>query len=410
MDYQGFFEDKINSLKKTGAYRDFRYIDRVCGKYPLCYINGNSKNQGIIWCSNDYLNMSQHPVVLDAMVSAVRSHGAGSGGSRNIGGSHSFFKDLEDSLAKWHGKESALVFPTGFSSNDATLQCLLRMFDNCHVFSDAKNHASIINGIRSTRATRYVFEHNDVNDLACKLEHAPLNSPKIIVIESIYSMDGDISPIREIVELAKRYKALTYLDEVHAVGIYGKDGSGISSEFEIESEVDIVQGTMAKSVGVVGGYIAGSLAIIDAVRSYCSGFIFTTALPPAVVAACHASVEHLKASHEERQDLLEKTKVLRGRLWESRIPVMSCSDTHIIPIPIGSDEKCKKAANYLISAWGIYIQPINSPTVEKGTERFRVNVTPNHTNCEINNLVDALRDTFCKFEISFLDRRVESGV
>ena len=405
MHYRTLFEEKVNVLKASGEYRVFRQIDRICGEYPLCHMNGNSEDRGVIWCSNDYLNMAQHPTVLEAMVRAIWSHGAGAGGSRNIGGSHAFFTDLERSLADWHQKEAALVFPTGFSSNDATLQCLLRMFDCCQVFSDAKNHASIVNGIRSTRVTRHVFAHNDVNDLAKKLETAPKNTPKIIVFESIYSMDGDIAPIKEIVALAKRFNALTYLDEVHAVGMYGPRGAGIAAELGLEKQIDIIQGTMAKAIGVIGGYIAGTTALIDAVRSYCTGFIFTTALPPAVVAACYASIEHLKNSETERHALLTKSWTLRRQLHQANIPVMNCSETHILPVLIGDAVKCTQAANFLAENYRIYIQPINSPTVAKGTERFRINVTPRHTTAHIQELVEALQDTFHKFEIPFLQPR-----
>lgn len=405
MRYRNLFEDKVNALKASGEYRVFRQIDRVCGEYPQCHLNGNYDERTVIWCSNDYLNMSQHPSVLEAMALAIRSHGAGAGGSRNIGGSHSYYVDLERSLADWHDKEAALVFPTGFSSNDATLQCLLRLLDNCQVFSDAGNHASIINGIRSARATRHIFAHNDVNDLAKKLEAAPVDAPKVIVFESVYSMDGDIAPIQEIVTLAKQYNALTYLDEVHAVGMYGPRGAGIAAELGLDNQIDIIQGTMAKAVGVIGGYIAGSLPLIDAVRSYCTGFIFTTALPPAVVAACYASIEHLKKSETERHSLLAKSWVFRRRLNEARIPVMSCSETHILPVSIGNAVKCTQAANYLAEKHCIYIQPINSPTVAQGTERFRINVTPCHTDTHIRELVEALQDTFYKFEIPFLQPR-----
>ncbi|MDY6930124.1 MAG: 5-aminolevulinate synthase, partial [Pseudomonadota bacterium] len=282
---------------------------------------------------------------------------------------------------------------------------LLRLLDNCQVFSDAGNHASIINGIRSARATRHIFAHNDVNDLAKKLEAAPVDAPKVIVFESVYSMDGDIAPIQEIVTLAKQYNALTYLDEVHAVGMYGPRGAGIAAELGLDNQIDIIQGTMAKAVGVIGGYIAGSLPLIDAVRSYCTGFIFTTALPPAVVAACYASIEHLKKSETERHSLLAKSWVFRRRLNEARIPVMSCSETHILPVSIGNAVKCTQAANYLAEKHCIYIQPINSPTVAQGTERFRINVTPCHTDTHIRELVEALQDTFYKFEIPFLQPR-----
>lgn len=398
--YQSLFKQQLDTLKETGEYRVFRRIDRHCGEYPICHMGGDNPGQGVIWCSNDYLNMSQHPDVLDAMVKALRTHGAGAGGSRNIGGTHGFFDELEESLAEWHGKESALVFPTGFSSNDATLQCLLRIIPRCHVFSDASNHASIINDIRGAKATCHVFAHNDVNDLETKLSAVPLNTPKIVVFESVYSMDGDIAPISEIVELAERHNALTYLDEVHAVGMYGPRGSGLAAKLGIDHRIDIIQGTMAKAVGIIGGYIAGQEAVVDAVRSFCTGFIFTTALPPAVVAGCSASVSHLKRSTVERDELARKTSLLRHCLDQAAIPVMECSDTHILPVPVRDAKKCTLAANYLADEHGIYIQPINSPTVPQGTERFRVNVTPCHTDEQIEALSNALADTFEVFGIA----------
>ncbi|WP_347276514.1 5-aminolevulinate synthase [Chromohalobacter canadensis] len=279
------------------------------------------------------------------------------------------------------------------------------MLDNCQVFSDANNHASIINGIRSTSATRHIFTHNDVSDLAKKLEAAPVGAPKIIVFESVYSMDGDIAPLSEIVALAERHNALTYLDEVHAVGMYGPRGAGIAAELGIASRIDIIQGTMAKAVGVIGGYITGSAPLIDAIRSFCTGFIFTTALPPAVVAACQASIEHLKVSDTERHTLLTKSGLLRQKLQEACIPVMSCSETHILPVPIGDAVKCTQAAKHLADTYGIYIQPINSPTVAQGTERFRLNITPCHTDIHIQELVVALQNTFKKLDIPFLSSR-----
>ncbi|MGN8198374.1 5-aminolevulinate synthase [Salinisphaera sp. RV14] len=398
--YQSLFREKVDLLKESGEYRVFRRIDRRCGEYPTCYMGGDKPGQGVVWCSNDYLNMSQHPDVLDAMFAALRTHGAGSGGSRNIGGTHGFFDELEESLAEWHGKESALVFPTGFSSNDATLQCLLRIIPNCHVFSDASNHASIINGIRGTKATCHVFAHNDVSDLEAKLSAIPLDTPKIVVFESVYSMDGDIAPISEIVDLAEQHNALTYLDEVHAVGMYGPRGSGLAAKLGIDHRIDIIQGTMAKAVGIIGGYIASRETITDAVRSYCTGFIFTTALRPAVVAGCSASISHLKRSATERSELARKTSLLRDCLARSAIPVMACSETHILPVPVRDAKKCTLAANYLADEHGIYIQPINSPTVPQGTERFRVNVTPCHTYEHIEALSKALADTFEVFEIT----------
>ncbi|MHA7846864.1 5-aminolevulinate synthase [Serratia sp. D1N4] len=402
MIYNKLAEEKLDTLKKNGQYRTFQTINRIKGAYPEAYTDEKKEKKVVVWCSNDYLNMSQHPCVISAMHQAIDDYGAGSGGSRNIGGSHSFFKKLEDSIADWHGKEAALVFPTGYSSNDATLQCLLRLFDNCIVFSDEKNHASIINGVRSTKIECKVFKHNNVNDLERLLAEQPLDRPKVIVFESIYSMDGDVAPIENIVKVAKRYNALTFIDEVHAIGMYGPRGAGLAAGLGIADQIDIIQGTMAKAIGVIGGYITASTILIDAIRSFSSGFIFTTSLPPAIAAACHASIEHLKSSEVEREKLQAKTALLRKLLEQKKIPVMSASTTHVLPVFIGNAVKTQKAAAYLLEHHGIYLQPINSPSVPIGTERFRVNVTPGHTDQQIAALADGLLDTFNKFEINML--------
>lgn len=400
--YAEILSDKLNSLKESGQYREFVTINRICGQYPLAKLNGKEDEQSVVvWCSNDYLGMSQHPVVTAVMHDAIRLYGAGSGGSRNIGGTHYHYTLLESSLADWHGKEAALVFPTGYSSNDATLQCLLRLFPNCIVFSDELNHASIINGIRSAKADRAIFRHNDVDHLEELLASQPRNRAKIIVFESIYSMDGDIAPIEKITNLASKYNALTFLDEVHAIGMYGPRGAGMAAELGVADRIDIIQGTMAKAIGVIGGYIASSALLIDAVRSFASGFIFTTSLPPAVVAACYASVEYLKSSDKERKELHRKTIMLRETLTQAGIPVMQSSETHILPVLIGDAKKCKAAAQRLLEKHKIYLQPINSPTVPIGTERFRVNVTPNHTEEQILQLTDALKEVFHYFDIPF---------
>ncbi|MFC4076123.1 5-aminolevulinate synthase [Salinithrix halophila] len=400
--YAEMVNKKLTALKESGQYREFITINRIRGQYPLALLNGQDDAQPVVvWCSNDYLGMSQHPAVTEAMHEAIRLFGAGSGGSRNIGGTHYHYAALESSLADWHGKEAALVFPTGYGSNDATLQCLLRLFPNCIVLSDERNHASIINGIRSTPAERGIFRHNDVDHLEALLAAQPRDRAKIIVFESVYSMDGDISPIEKITELAQQYNALTFLDEVHATGMYGPRGAGIAAERGIADRLDIIQGTMAKAIGVIGGYIAASSSLIDAVRSFASGFIFTTSLPPAVVAACHASVEHLKSSDEERNALHSKTDILRKALTQAHIPVMPSSETHILPVLVGDAKKCKAAAQRLLKQHHVYLQPINSPTVPVGTERFRVNVTPNHTEAQIGLLIDALTEVFQHFDIPF---------
>ncbi|MFE6708980.1 5-aminolevulinate synthase [Bacillus thuringiensis] len=401
--YTKILNEKLVELKKSGQYREFVTLNRIRGQYPLAKLNGSEDSQPVVvWCSNDYLGMSQHPVVVEAMHNAINLYGAGSGGSRNIGGTHYQYEELESSLAEWHGKESALVFPTGYGSNDATLQCLLRLFQDCIVFSDELNHASIINGIRSTKVERTIFKHNDTEHLEQLLASQPYSRPKVIVFESVYSMDGDIAPIEEIVKLAKKYNALTFLDEVHAIGMYGPRGAGIAADLGIADSVDIIQGTMAKGIGVIGGYITGSEPMIDAIRSFASGFIFTTSLPPAIVAACYTSVEHLKVSNVERDGLHKKTEMLRNSFERAGIPIMNSSETHILPVLIGDATKCKAAARQLLEKHNVYLQPINSPTVPIGTERFRVNITPNHTEEQIIQLTNALTEVFIAFDIPFL--------
>jgi 5-aminolevulinate synthase len=404
--YTEIFNNKLNFLKESGQYREFVTINRISGQYPLAMLNGQEDSEPVVvWCSNDYLGMSQHPVVTEAMHETIRLYGAGSGGSRNIGGTHYHYSLLESSLADWHGKDAALVFPTGYSSNDATLQCLLRLLPDCVVFSDELNHASIINGIRSTKVESKIFRHNDVEHLESLLMAQPYDQPKIIIFESVYSMDGDISPIEKIADLAHKYNALTFLDEVHAIGMYGPHGAGIAAELGVADRIDFIQGTMAKAIGIIGGYITGSTVLIDAIRSFASGFIFTTSLPPAVVAACYVSIEHLKASEKERVALHNKTKILRNSLAGAHIPIMDSSETHILPVLIGDAKKCKEAAKRLLEEHRVYLQPINSPTVPVGTERFRVNVTPNHTEEQILQLTKALIEVFQYFDIPFAESK-----
>ncbi|MFJ4874845.1 5-aminolevulinate synthase [Streptomyces sp. NPDC088745] len=397
--YESYLAEKLDKLRRDGQYRTFVEINRHANAYPKATLRAadGCGQQVSVWCSNDYLGMSQHPKVVEAMHRAIDEYGAGSGGSRNIGGTHAHYSALETSLAEWHHKEAALVFPTGYSSNDATLRCLLRLLPDPIVLSDELNHASIINGICSTNAERQVFRHNDVAHLEELLSSQPLDRPKIVVFESVYSMDGDVAPIEEIVKLAHEYNALTYLDEVHAIGMYGPRGAGIAAQLNVDHLVDVIQGTMAKGIGVIGGYITGSTTLVDAVRSFASGFIFTTSLPPAVVAACHASVEHLKTSTAERDALQSKTARLRTALAGAGIEVMPCSTTHVLPVLVGDAELCKQSAARLLDLHGVYLQPINSPTVPVGTERFRVNVTPNHSDEDIAHLVRALDEVFTHF-------------
>ncbi|EKU48207.1 5-aminolevulinate synthase [Staphylococcus massiliensis] len=400
--YTQIFMSKIEELKNEGTYRIFTQINRVNTKYPLAKSENN--DDIIVFCSNDYLGMSQNNKVLNTMIRVLKEYGAGSGGSRNIGGTHKYFSLLEKEISDWHNKESALIFPTGYSSNDATLQGLLRTFPNMIVFSDEKNHASIINGLRSVKNNKEIFKHNDLSHLEALLKKYDYEIPKLIVFESIYSMDGDVAPIKEIVALAKKYNALTFLDEVHAIGMYGKEGAGYSSLLNVQHEIDVIQSTMAKGIGIIGGYIAGDKYLIDVIRSFSSGFIFTTALPPVIVAGCLESIKHLRNSSIERELLHEKTRYLREKLSLNGIIVLKESTTHILPIIIGDSKKCTEAAQMLLKNYNIYVQAINFPTVSKGTERFRINVTPYHTIKQIDFLVNSLVDTFDSLDITRMNK------
>lgn len=398
--YQELLRKKIDALRWAGEYREFVSTNRISGRYPMADMSDTADSRPVVmWCSNDYLGMSQHPTVLAAMHQAIDDFGAGSGGSRNIGGTSRLHVELEVSLADWHSKEQALIFPTGFGANNTTVQTLLRLLDDPVVLSDELNHASIIDGVRSTRAERAIFRHADVRHLTELLARQPPDRPKLVVFESVYSVTGDIAPIEQIVEACRRYNALIYLDEVHAVGMYGPRGAGMAAELGIDSEIDIIQGTMAKAVGVIGGYIAGSAVLIDAVRSFGPGFIFTTSLPPAVVAACHASVKHLKNSEKERGELCERTASLRKALQGAGIPVGASSSTHILPVVIGDVEKCERAGRRLLDEHRIYLQTIKAPTVPRGQECFRINATPNHTDDHVDDLVTALVEVFQRFDI-----------
>ncbi|WP_338884337.1 5-aminolevulinate synthase [Xenorhabdus sp. TH1] len=392
--YQSKLLEKLNKLKLDGQYRTFTYLNRRCGDYPLATLGDNNENSVVVWCSNDYLGMSENMFVRQAMHDAIESHGAGSGGSRNIGGSHEIYQHLEAELAGWHYKEAALVFPTGFGSNDATIQCLLRLFPDLVVISDELNHASIVNGIRATKNQREVFKHNDTEDLEHILQQYPNERPKLIIFESIYSMDGDIAPLEEIVALAKKYNAMTFLDEVHAIGMYGPKGAGIAAKKNISHKIDIIQGTMAKAIGIIGGYIAANSIIIDSIRSFATGFIFTTSLPPCIAAGSLVSIKYIKENDILREQLHSNTRLIRELFAEKGIPVMPCSETHILPVLIGDAVKCKAAAERLLKCHGIYIQPINYPSVPIGTERFRINATPKHTKEHIIQLADAITEVF----------------
>ncbi len=399
MDYQAFFADKLKGLKGEGRYRVFADLARQAGRFPVAENFVNKDQPEItVWCSNDYLGMGQHPVVLEAMCEAVHKYGAGAGGTRNISGNSHPLVLLEEELAGLHQKPAALVFTSGYIANSASLCTLASLLPGCIIFSDSMNHASMIEGIRYSRAQKQIFRHNDLGHLESLLRTADPKAPKIIAFESVYSMDGDISPIEEICDLADRYGAMTYLDEVHAVGLYGPCGGGIAEARGLMDRVTVINGTLAKAFGTLGGYIASTREIIDTVRSFASGFIFTTALPPAVAAGALASVRHLKSSTAERERHQERAATLKRRLRVAGLPVMP-SESHIVPVLVGDPVRCKQVTDTLMADYGIYIQPINYPTVARGTERLRITPSPCHSDAMIDELVSALVEIWRELEI-----------
>lgn len=389
MDFDALFQDQLDALKAEGNYRVFADLERRCGSFPKAANHKDGQVRDVtVWCSNDYLGMGQNETVVKAMVDAVQTCGTGAGGTRNISGTNHHHLLLEQELADLHGKEAALLFTSGYVSNWAALSTLGARIPNAVILSDEKNHASMIEGIRHSRADKVLWKHNDWRDLDRKL-HAVGDRPKIVAFESVYSMDGDIAPIREIVEVCEAHGALSYIDEVHAVGMYGPHGGGVTEELGLAHRIDLIEGTLGKAFGCVGGYITGSAALCDFVRSFASGFIFTTALPPAVAAAAAASIRHLKQSDEERRAQKANVAKLRARLDRAGIPHMA-NDSHIIPVMIGDPVKCRMISNILMDDWAIYVQPINYPTVPKGTERLRITPGPLHSDADIDHLVTAL--------------------
>ena len=390
MDFDALFTAQLDQLRQEGNYRVFAELERECGAFPRARSHGTDTPERVtVWCSNDYLGMGQHPVVRQAMKDAVDQCGTGAGGTRNISGTNRHHVALEGELADLHGKEAALLFTSGYVSNWAALSTLGARLPGAVILSDALNHASMIEGIRHARCAKMIWKHNDPEDLDRKLASLPPEAPKIVAFESVYSMDGDICPMEEIVEVAEKHGAMTYLDEVHAVGLYGPRGGGVSEERGLAHRIDLIEGTLGKAYGCMGGYITGSAALCDFIRSFASGFIFTTALPPAIAAAAQASIRHLKQSDEERAMQRRQVARLRARLDAHGIPHLP-NPSHIIPVMINDPVKCRQIADILMQDFGIYVQPINYPTVPKGTERLRFTPSPWHTDADIDHLVSAL--------------------
>ena len=394
--YRSSFQEALAALKREGRYRVFADILRECGAYPKAGLIENgityTDNRGLpitVWCSNDYLNMGQHPKVLAAMHEAVDAVGAGSGGTRNISGTTHYHVELERELADLHGKEAALLFTSGFVSNDATLSTLAKVLPGLIIFSDELNHASMIEGIRHGGTAKYVFRHNDMEHLEELLKAAGSAAPKLIAFESVYSMEGEFSPTEQICDLAEKYGALTYIDEVHGVGLYGPRGAGVAARDGTMGRIDIVEGTLAKAFGVMGGYIAASTELVDCIRSFAPGFIFTTSLAPVIAAGTLASIRHLKSSDVERERLAERAATLKQKMAVAKLPVMD-SPSHIVPVFVGDAAQCKAVSDSLLKDHGVYVQPINYPTVPRGTERLRFTPSPAHTDAMMDALVDAL--------------------
>jgi 5-aminolevulinate synthase len=394
VDYHAVLDQKVAALKAENRYRHFVELERVTGQHPHArWHNGNSYRDVIIWCSNDYLGMGQSDHAIEAMQSAVAEHGTGAGGTRNISGTSSSIVALENELSALHRKERALVFTSGYVANEASISALIALLDNPVIFSDSMNHASIISGIRYGRGEKLIFRHNDLGHLEELLQSVPADRHKIIIFESVYSMDGDTAPIAEIAALAKKYNAMTYLDEVHAVGMYGAEGGGIAQREGVEAEIDVIQGTLGKAFGAMGGYIASSDTLCDAIRGYGSGFIFTTAMPPALAEGALASIRHLRHSTSERVLQQKQAGYLKQLLADRQLPAMP-STTHIVPVMVGDASQCSEISWTLLQDYGLYIQPINYPTVPRGTERLRITPGPLHTNEMVEQLVDALEAVF----------------
>ncbi|GLI20511.1 MULTISPECIES: 5-aminolevulinate synthase [Xanthobacter] len=403
MTYDTFFADAIDALRKERRYRTFAEIERDASHFPRAvWHSPGGPRDIVVWCSNDYLGMGSHPDVVAAMCDAAKARGAGAGGTRNISGNSHEIVMLERELADLHGKESGLVFTSGYISNATGISTIVKLIPDCVVISDELNHNSMIEGVRHGGRQKAIFRHNDLDHLE-ELLKAAGDRPKLVVFESVYSMDGDIAPIGAICDLAERYGAMTYLDEVHAVGMYGERGGGVAERDGVMHRVDVIEGTLGKAFGVVGGYITGKRLVIDAVRSYAPGFIFTTALPPAVAAAATASVRHLKNSQAERTGQRTQVAKVKAALAAAGLPQME-TPTHIVPVMVGDAKACKMASDLLLAEYGIYIQPINYPTVPRGTERLRITPTPFHDDALIAHLATALSDVWERLELPYADR------
>ena len=404
VNYRAYFAEALDRLHAERRYRVFADLERIAGRFPHAIWHApEGPRNVVIWCSNDYLGMGQHPKVIGAMVETATRMGTGAGGTRNIAGNNHPLVELERELADLHRKEAALVFTSGYVSNQTGIATLARLMPNCLILSDAWNHNSMIEGVRQAGCEKRIFRHNDMAHLEEVLAAEDLARPKLIVFESLYSMDGDVAPVNRICDLAERYGAMTYVDEVHAVGMYGAHGGGICERDGAMGRVDVIEATLAKAFGCVGGYIAGSVAVIDAVRSYAPGFIFTTALPPSVCAAATAAIRHLKTSNWERERHQERAARTKAVLAAARLPVMT-SHTHIVPVFVGDPERCKQASDLLLAEHGIYIQPINYPTVPRGTERLRITPSPYHDDVLIDGLAEALVEVWHRLGLPLKDR------
>ncbi len=392
MNYDKHFQGCVDSVKAEGRYRTFATMERIAGSFPYAkYFDGNGEYKEVaIWCSNDYLGMGQHPKVLAAAKEAIESCGAGAGGRRNISGTTRYHVELEESLADLHHKEAALVFSSGYVANEGALGTLGKLLPECAIFSDEANHASMIHGIKDSKQQKFIFRHNDIDHLEELLKSVDSKRPKLIAFESVYSMDGDIAPIKEICDLAEKYNAMTYIDEVHGVGLYGPRGGGVAEERGLMDRVDIIEGTFGKAYGAMGGFITGTAPVVDAIRSYSSSFIFTTSLPPSVLASALASVEHLKSSTIERTRVHSNVRLFKGLIEQAGLPFMK-SESHIVPLIVGEPTCCKEVSDILLNDYSIYVQPINYPTVPKGTERLRLTATAAHSESDIRFMTESLQ-------------------